>query len=482
MTPDLSLTSALALAETLLAPLPLESLASDTRQRLVGALALVELTLFVCALAFACARFERACEGSGGARRGAAWVLRAAAALCAAALLHRIYLNPSRDLLGLASRWDHLLFALLAGVPLLRAPAAARLWILCALSLAFVGAYVGWLPLVGILGGCLLGYGAMRWAPTRHASLQGLLLVGILIWLWSLRSQAAVASMHGLGLFVFVMLRHVSFVIEARRGTRTSVAGYVCFLLFYPSCIGATEVFREFRQQNLESPPPIDYRAAAVGVARGTLLTWLALHVVMDENVMTRSIGFLEMWKNLLLLYFRGVCFATGIWSLAEASALFLGVRLRPNFRGVLLARNPSQFWRAWRGTMTNWLIQHVYIPLGGSRQHHTRNILAVFTFSSVWHCIGIPFLRPTSFGFDDVLPIFTWGALNFAGVAAHAWFRRDWTPQKRSALARGLIAGGQWALTMCFGSLTVALLGFAISYLERFPHVLRTLAGLGGW
>lgn len=481
MSPDLSVTAALAFAETLLAPLPLDRLGADTRQSLVGVLALLELTLCVAALALAFARFERACEGPG-ARPGAAWLLRGAAALGAGALLQHIHRQPSADLLGLASRWDHLFFALLAGLPLRRAPAAVRLWILCALSLGFVGSSVGWLALGGILGGCLLGYAATHWAPTRRPSLQVLLLLAILLWLWSLRSGNSAASLHGMGLFVFVALRHMSFVIEAQRGAHTSVAGYVCFLLFYPNCIGATEVFREFRQHNLESPPPIDYRAGAIGVARGTLLTWLALHVSMNEDVMTRSVGFLEIWQNLLLLYFRAACFAMGIWSLAEASALFLGVRLRPNFRGVLLARNPSQFWRAWRGTMANWLIQHVYIPLGGGRRHRTRNIAAVFAFSSVWHCIGIPFLRPASFGFDDVLPILAWGALNFVGVAGHAWFRRAWKPRARGPVPRALVAAGQWALTLCFGSLTVALLGFATAYVERFPSVVLTLCGFAGW
>lgn len=481
MSLDLSVTAAIALAETLLAPLPLDRLGTDTRQSLVGVLALVELTLFAGALALAFARFERACEGPG-ACRGADWLLRGAAALAASALLQHIHRQPSADLLGLASRWDHVFFALLAGLPLRRAPAAVRLWILCALSLAFVGSSVGWLALGGILGGCLLGHAATQWAPTRRTSLQVLLLLAILLWLWSLRSGNRAASLHGVGLFVFVALRHLSFVLDAQRGARTSVAGYVCFLLFYPSCIGATEVFREFRQHNLESPPPIDYRAGAIGVARGTLLSWLALQVPMTGDLMTRSDGFLEIWQNLLLFYFRVACFGMGIWSLLEAGALFLGIRLRPNFRGVLLARNPSQFWRAWRGTMANWLIQHIYIPLGGGRRHRTRNILVVFAFSTVWHCIGIPFLRPASFGFDDALPILAWGALNFFGVAGHAWFRRAWTPRARGPIPRGLIAAGQWALTMCFGSLTVALLGFATTYVERFPHVVRTLCGLAGW
>jgi hypothetical protein len=476
MSRDASVAAVGVVAEALMQRLPLAWLGPAPRAEVEGALALALLVLAVAALALAFERFERAAPAPAFDR-----AVRGAAALAALALFARIAGQPARDLLALASSWDHLIFALLLGVPLRRAPPPLRIGMLAALSLLLVGRSVGWLALAGILGGCLAGWAAARWAPTRRASLQALLLAGILLWLWSLRERDSAASLHGVGLFVFVMLRHVSYVVEAHRGARASAVEYVCFLLFYPTCIGATEVFREFRQHNLGAAPPIDYRAGAVGLARGAGLAWLALHLTASEDAMTRSQGFVEMWQNLLLLYLRGACFAMGVWSLAEVGALFLGVRLRPNFRGVLRARNPSQFWRVWRGTMANWLITHVYIPLGGGRSHRTRNIAAVFAVSTVWHCVGIPFLRPQSFGWDDVAPIALWGLVNFAGVAGHAWLRRAWTPPQRSAPLRAAVVAFQWALTLCFGSLTVALLGFATAYVERFPHVLRTLAGLAG-
>jgi D-alanyl-lipoteichoic acid acyltransferase DltB (MBOAT superfamily) len=290
------------------------------------------------------------------------------------------------------------------------------------------------------------------------------------------------ASLGGVGLFTFVMLRQVSFAVEAGRGATTGLAGYLCFLLFYPSCFGAVEVFREFRDQNLRGPAPIDYRRGTAAIVGGIVLAAIGVHIPMNEDLMTRSAGFLELWRNLLVLYLRAACVMVGLWSVAEAAASFLGVRLHPNFRGVFAARNPSQFWRAWRGTMANWLVQHVYIPLGGGRQRRTFNIGVVFAASTAWHCLGIPYLRPATWTVQDFAPVCVWGAVNFFGVAGHAWLRRAREPRAYGPLGRTLVAGTQWALTLCFGSLTVALLGFAVAHQDRFAHVLRTLVGLGGW
>ena len=60
---------------------------------------------------------------------------------------------------------------------------------------------------------------------------------------------------------------------------------------------------------------------------------------------------------------------------------------------------------------MTNWLIRYVYIPLGGNRRHQIANIFAAFFVSTVWHCLGVVFLRPATWR-ADLVPIVTWGDL----------------------------------------------------------------------
>jgi D-alanyl-lipoteichoic acid acyltransferase DltB (MBOAT superfamily) len=201
------------------------------------------------------------------------------------------------------------------------------------------------------------------------------------------------------------------------------------------------------------------------------------LLIPVDADQVTGSIGFASMWTGVLTMFFRAALGTIGMWDVFEGGALFLGIRLRPNFRYVLKATTPSQFWRAWRATMTNWLIRYVYIPLGGNRRHQIANIFAAFFVSTVWHCLGVVFLRPATWR-TDLVPIVTWGAVNWVGIAAHAEARRRRPPGAPTAPL--LVV--KWGLTMVFGSLTVLLLGFSLGGVERFPHVVRTLIGLEGW
>jgi hypothetical protein len=129
---------------------------------------------------------------------------------------------------------------------------------------------------------------------------------------------------------------------------------------------------------------------------------------------------------------------------------------------------------------MTHWLIRYVYIPLGGNQRHRTRNIFAAFAVSTIWHAGGVLFILPPppSIG-AGVVPIVTWGVLNFAGVAAHSAWRRRWpagTWLPESSLASRAV---KIALTLCFGSLTVTVLGFPPEHMAEFPRFVCTLAGL---
>jgi alginate O-acetyltransferase complex protein AlgI len=480
---DLAAKAALPLVTALVEAVAPEGLALEARSQTAGLATLVLLWLLVWMLAAAVARAEGWLERPG-SRRLARRAVLAAALLAAAGLSGWIYLHPAQEPVFVAARFDHVVFALLAGLCLRRAPLQARLWALNALSLLVLEQCVGWRALAGILAACLLGFGATRWSATRRplpaVLVHGGLLLGVLSWLLVMRGYR-MTSWAALSLFLFLGLRYLSFAVEASRGATSGVAGYLCFLLFYPTCIGAVEVFREFGAQNLRERATVDFRASALAVAKGSALVTVAFYVSVDQERMTGSAGFAAMWTNLLLLYLKAACFSMGVWTMAEASASFLGVRLRPNFRDVLAARNPSQFWRAWRGTMANWLIQYVYVPLGGGRRHRTLNIAAVFAVSTAWHGLGI-LNKPAGVELREFLPILLWGFLNFAGVAGHAWLRRVRPPRGYAGPAALAIGAPKWALTAVFGSLTVALLGFSPRGIERFEHVALTLVGLGGW
>ena len=81
----------------------------------------------------------------------------------------------------------------------------------------------------------------------------------------------------GWGFYSFVVFRHVSFVVEHARGVPSTLGGYLCYLLFFPNCIGAMEVYDEFWEHNLAAVRAPEFRRAAQMVWRGTVLLWIAL-------------------------------------------------------------------------------------------------------------------------------------------------------------------------------------------------------------
>jgi D-alanyl-lipoteichoic acid acyltransferase DltB (MBOAT superfamily) len=447
-------------------------------------LPLLEISLLVAVLAAIAVRLERLWdEGPGeGAWRWVGLAAMAAAGLYALRLLYWLYLHPSHDLAAVVSRWDYLVFAVAGGLVLNRAPVRARTWALAALSVVLVCQYYPLEPLRVLFGACLLGFAATRWHVTRRPGVRvvvhTVLMGAVLAWLLSQRAAHPWEALNGWGLYSFVVWRHVSFVVESARGVPSTFVDYVCYLLFFPNCIGAMEVYDEFHERNLATARAAEFARAALMMIRGNALIWLGLVIPMSEDRVTTSPGFASMWSTLLVLYFRAAIGTIGTWDVIEGGALFLGFRLRPNFRHVLQATTPSQFWRAWRATMTNSLIRYVYIPLGGNRRHQTVNIFAAFFVSTVWHCLGVPFLRPDSWTPYELVPIITWGGVNAAAVATHARVRRRWPPSPRG----GAMLAGKWALAMVFGSLTVLLLGFSLGHVDRFGHVVRTLLGLHGW
>lgn len=94
---------------------------------------------------------------------------------------------------------------------------------------------------------------------------------------------------------------------------------------------------------------------------------------------------------------------------MAIAAATLLGFDIAPNFNLPYLATNPSEFWRRWHISLSEWLRDYVYIPLGGSRKGKVRtyiNILGVMIVSGLWHGSTVNFL--------------IWGLLHGIGQVIH--------------------------------------------------------------
>jgi hypothetical protein len=300
-----------------------------------------------------------------------------------------IALHPGGTAESTLARGDHLLAAGCGGAAIRRLPAAMRLGILVAVSAGVIVLLAGPIPTAVVFAGMASGVAAQRLIPTagpaRAALVQAALMLATEVAcgvIWFRHPRMGLAA---LGLFAFMLLRHVSWVVDVRRGAEGTFLDYCCYQLFYPCCYGATERFGDFRARNADPGIIVDepelFWAALCGAAY--LVVWLAFPLPSISLVCSQRPGRLAFAVTYLLFFVRSAVFLMGLWSTLQALALCWGMRIHPNFAGILAARSPSQFWYAWRGTMTRWLVEYVYIPLGGNRSHRTRNVFAVFAVSA---------------------------------------------------------------------------------------------------
>ncbi|HUY36343.1 MAG TPA: MBOAT family O-acyltransferase [Pirellulales bacterium] len=92
---------------------------------------------------------------------------------------------------------------------------------------------------------------------------------------------------------------------------------------------------------------------------------------------------------GVLLYAVQIYCDFSGYSEMGIASAALLGYRLCENFRHPYLAPNLSEFWRRWHISLSNWLRDYVYVPLGGNRRGRWRtsaNVLATMFLGGLWH------------------------------------------------------------------------------------------------
>lgn len=107
--------------------------------------------------------------------------------------------------------------------------------------------------------------------------------------------------------------------------------------------------------------------------------------------------GFYLLWSGVFAF---GIQILADFWSytdIARGSALLLGFRLSRNFDHPYFATSPADFWRRWHMTLSYWLRDYVYIPLGGSRVPSSfrrgANIMLTFLLSGFWHGAGWNFI-----------------------------------------------------------------------------------------
>ncbi len=444
------------------------------------------LALFGSALILVAAEVERLVETSdrSSAATRRSWLLLMVTGAIGLGTLLWILHSPSPSFIEVFFRLDHLALCACTGVVLAQLGPAARGWMTAALSVTMLTSYTGLLPIVvgvtvGVIGFLATRFPALqtaRRAALAHGTI-GALAYGFC---WWLRASDPMSALRVQGLLVFWYLRHLSYVIDHRRAGAIGLGGYLCYLCFYPGShglVGGPEVYHEFSRRNLGTAVRLEHRLAMRRLLAGTFQSWLALRLPQPDLFAER--GTLALWGVALILFVRSALAVMAAWALVDASALLYGVRLRRNFAGILTCQNPGELWRSWRGTMTYWLISHVYAPLGGNRRHQALNIAAAFGVSLLWHWSGVPFLTG-DFRAAHLAPIMLWAAANATAVIVYVSLQGHRFHVLPAGTPQPIRRGSKILLTACLGALGVILPAMQSDAIGQLLPFLRRLLALG--
>jgi hypothetical protein len=297
-----------------------------------------------------------------------------------------------------------------------------------------------------------------------------------------MRAVVPLVALQTFGLFSFVFLRQISFAVAACQGRRAGIASYLCYLVFYPGAtgpLGGPEVWSEFSRRNLGGRTLPEWAWGGRKALYGLAQLWAADRIPVSAATVFASPTAALAWTSSFALFFQVALRVMGFWAMIDATASFYGFRLRPNFEGILRCRNPSDLWRSWRGTLTNWLVYHVYAPLGANARHQSLNILAAFAVSLVWHWAGVPFLS-ADFRLAYLAPITLWAVINALAVVGHVQATRHRWRILPEATPESVRQGIHVLLTYCLGTLSATLPSLQLGAQDQFLPFLRRLTGLG--
>ncbi len=267
----------------------------------------------------------------------------------------------------------------------------------------------------------------------------------------------------------FYTFEAISYMVDVHRGTvpaERNPLRYAYFISFFPHLIAGPIVrYGKLGPQlaRLHRFDPDLLRSGlllfAVGLAKKVLIAdGIALRIdpVLDDP---SGLGFSEAWLAMLGYAFQIYFDFSAYSDMALGIARMLGIELPWNFDRPYRSASPSEFWRRWHVTLSSWLRDYLYIPLGGNRRGETRrdlNLMATMGLGGLWHGASVTFV--------------VWGLWHgLLLVVGHRLARLPFRLSRPAAVA------------LTFLLVTIGWVPFRMETLGETGDVLAAMAGLRG-
>lgn len=224
----------------------------------------------------------------------------------------------------------------------------------------------------------------------------------------------------GISFFVFEFIHYLVDIYKGSKSVRSWME-FSAFAAFFPSQIAGPIKRYQVFEENLRNPIPWSSALFMEGctlilqglfkkIAIADPLGW----VIAPTYAATSPVSAVDAWLALFGFTIQIFCDFSGYTDIGRGSALLLGIRLPVNFQLPYISDDINSFWRNWHISLSSWIRDYVYIPLGGSRCSNwqsAKNLLITMALCGLWHGAAWQFV--------------CWGSLHGLALVVNREWRR---------------------------------------------------------
>jgi len=268
----------------------------------------------------------------------------------------------------------------------------------------------------------------------------------------------------------FFTFQQIAFLADSFKGyvTKPTFLNYLVFVTFFPQLIAGPIVHhKEMMPQFIEKiNKSISYKNIYLGVfifsiglfKKVVIADTFSIWALNGFDVM-EQLSLVEAWVTSLSFTFQLYFDFSGYTDMAIGSALLFNIKLPLNFNSPYKSQNIREFWKRWHITLSRFLRDYIYIPMGGNRKGSFKmysNLFTTFLIGGLWHGAGWTFIL--------------WGAMHAFAIILH----RIWS--NTGIKLNNFIA---WFLT--FNFINLSWVFFRAEQWEDAVKIIKGMFGLSG-
>lgn len=309
-----------------------------------------------------------------------------------------------------------ILIGVLAAIVYGKVPVKYRSLYLVIVSLTVYYVWAGIYPLIVLLVEILIGWIAYKGITRNNYSniwmISGIILIVMVLAFFKYKDAVFSSDDTVKNLIIplglsYYSFKIISFLVDAykkridKKNRYIKVADYLTYVSFFPQIIcGPISRYDEICDFLDKTPEEEDIKDGIYHIIRG-----LFYKIVIADRISVYTLRVFGNYQihNSLALWMAAFLFSIELYAdfagysyIVVGLCRFYGIRIAENFNLPYFSANVREFWTRWHISLSLWLKDYVYIPLGGNRKGEFRkkiNILAVFLVSGLWHGNTLPYL-----------------------------------------------------------------------------------------